>query len=249
MTAAASEPVLDPGYRAFLEAELPLLAKRSMSPWLRWLYGGKLRTLLYCLRHVPVDPGGLIAEFGVHQGRSIRLIGRRWPRRRIFGFDSFEGFPEDGRKDWRQDFSTGGVMPEVPPNVTLVKGFFDATLPGFVAGHAGKHLSMLHIDCDIYSSTRVILRECRPMIRPGCIIVFDELLHYNGFLRNEFLALWEFVRDTGIAFEWVVTGGKVMPLDRFLDTADPARAALRVMADWRAAGYDTAAALRVTRVP
>ena len=141
------------------------------------------------------------------------------------------------------------MLPEVPPNVTLIKGYFDATLPAFVAAHAHERLALIHVDCDIYSSTRTVFELCRPLIRPGCLIVFDELLHYDGFLHNEMLAFWEFLRETGAAFEWVATAGDTMPLADYLDTSSPRRAALKKMADWRRAGYDTSAAVRITAMP
>ncbi len=238
----------DPAYLAFLEERLPSLQAKRI-PWWQRRFRGKRETLHYCLRRAPIDPTGLILEFGVFRGASIRMIARRLRHRPIFGFDSFEGFPDDGRRDWKVDFSTGGRLPKVPAEVTLVKGYFDATLPDFVAAHPGETIALLHIDCDIYSSTKTILDQCRAMIRPGCVIVFDELLHYNGFLANEMLAFWEFLRDTGAEFEWVATAGRVMTLAEFRDRTNPRRAALGKMADWRKAGYDPSVAVRITRMP
>ena len=65
----------------------------------------------------------------------------------IYGFDSFEGLPED----WRTGYGKGafrGALPEVPGHVTLVKGLFGATLPGFLQEH-GEEVSFVHIDCDL----------------------------------------------------------------------------------------------------
>ena len=234
----------DPAYHAFLDARLPSLQAKKI-PWWRRRFRGKRETLHYCLTREPIDPTGLFVEFGVFRGVSTRMMARSHPDRRIFGFDSFEGFPEDGRHDWKQDFSTGGTLPEVPSNVTLIKGFFDATLPEFVAAHAGEHLALIHIDCDIYSSTKTVFDLCRPMIRPGCLIVFDELLHYGGFHLNEMLAFWEFLRATGLDFEWVATKGNVMPFAQFRDRGDPLRASMKQMSDWRRAGFDPAVAVRI----
>jgi hypothetical protein len=235
---------LDPAYIAFLEERLPSLQAKKI-PWWQRRFRGKRETLDYCLRRVPIDPTGLILEFGVFRGATIRMIARRHRLRRIHGFDSFEGFPDDGRRDWKVDFSNDGRLPRVPANVTLVKGYFDATLPDFVAAHSGESIALLHIDCDIYSSTKTILDHCREMIRPGCLIVFDELLHYNHFLSNEMLAFWEFLEATGLDFEWVATTGNVMPLAQFRDPSDPLRASLKKMADWRRAGYDPSVAVRI----
>lgn len=248
MPAVLGPKSFDPAYLAFLDARLPELAARTMPIWQRRWYG-KRDTLHYCLRRTPIDPTGLLAEFGVFRGRSIRLIARRFPDRPVWGFDTFEGFPDDGRTDWKQDFSTGGRLPEVPANVTLVKGLFDDTLPEWVERHRGSHLALMHVDCDIYSSTRSILGHCRTLIRPGTLLVFDELLHYEGFLRNEMAAFWEFLQETGADFEWVATRGKVMPLGEFLAASDASRRFMTSMKTWRAAGYHQATALRITRMP
>jgi predicted O-methyltransferase YrrM len=240
--------VNDPAYLAFLTERLPEL-RRHRLPWWDRTRRCKYDTLRHCLSHRRIDPTGLLLEFGVYRGFSARLIGRRHPSRRLFGFDSFEGFPVDGRKDWRGNFSTEGRMPEVPRNVTLIKGYFEDTLPPFVARHAGEHAALIHVDCDIYSSTRTIFHHCRPLIRPGCIIVFDELIHYDRFMHNEILAFWEFLRDTGVEFEWMATRDGVLPIEEFLNPSPQTRAFISHMGRWRDAGYDQAAAVRITAVP
>src|SRR5919107_6018636 len=96
---------------------------------------------------VPRD--GLVCEFGVFEGASTNYLARRLPGRRLFGFDSFRGLPEAWRPDFGAGaFSTGGRLPRVESNVTLVEGWFEDTLPPFVAGHSGP-VALLHIDCDL----------------------------------------------------------------------------------------------------
>src|SRR2546423_11762114 len=67
-------------------------------------------------------PGGLIVEFGVFEGRSIRFFASLTGET-IYGFDSFEGLREDW-KGWaaaKGTFDMGSVPPHVPANVILVK--------------------------------------------------------------------------------------------------------------------------------
>src|SRR6185312_8522644 len=80
------------------------------------------------------------------------------PNRAIHGFDSFEGLPEhwSGHLTTRGAFDQRGVLPKVPANVTLHKGWFDATLPAWKAAHPDP-IAFLHVDCDIYSSSRFVL--------------------------------------------------------------------------------------------
>ena len=239
------KPHQNKAYLAFLRAELPKLAEKSIPFWFRTFHS-KHDSLRYCLKRVPIDPGGMIGEFGVYKGTTLRMIARRFPKADVFGFDSFEGFPDDGRSGWKQDFSLYGDLPKVPSNVTLIKGFFEDTLPGFVADNGTRYFSLLHIDCDIYSATKTVLSQCRPMIRSGCVIVFDELLHYNGFLNHEMLAFYEFVQETGATFEWVAIRRKVMPLDQFLNPDAATRRIKGGMKCYRKHGYDQEVVLRIT---
>lgn len=159
--------------------------------------------LAHCLSIAPQD--GLILEFGVYMGNSIRQIAQRRSDHAIYGFDSFEGLPEA----WRPGFDKGAFaldeLPAVPSNVILIKGWFDNTLPPFVSAaiEAGKKVSFLHIDCDIYSSTVTIFSELRSMIVPGTVILFDEFFNYPMWEMHEAKAFEEFCASTGIACEFI----------------------------------------------
>lgn len=130
-----------------------------------------------------------ILEFGVFEGRSLMLIKRlhqnsketrgEVDQRKIYGFDSFEGLPElwqgtKNRKDIKK-FSTGGELPAID-DVKFFKGWFSETLPIYLQEAAP--ISLLHIDCDLYSSAREVLFSLNSFIKSGTIIVFDEW-YYN----------------------------------------------------------------------
>jgi hypothetical protein len=70
-------------------------------------------------------------------------------------------------------------LPHVSSNVTLIKGWFDQTLPPFLEKHPAP-VSFLHVDCDLYSSTKTIFDSLRTRFRPGTVIVFDEYFNYPG---------------------------------------------------------------------
>ena len=116
---------------------------------------------------------------------------------------SFEGLPEDWRGPFaRGVFSTRGRPPRTPPNVRLVKGWFDATLPRFAAAHGGP-VALLHVDCDLYSSTKCIFTHLGDRVVPGSVIVFDEYFDYPGWQQHEFRAFAEFVADAGLSDEYL----------------------------------------------
>jgi hypothetical protein len=155
---------------------------------------------------------GLVLEFGVASGSTINALAEL-AGDTVYGFDSFAGLPED----WRPGFPRGAFahpLPAVRPNVALVVGLFEETLPRFVAEHPGP-AAFIHVDCDLYSSTRTVLAHCGPMIRPGTVIVFDEYFNYPGWRRHEHRAFQEFVAGTGRRYEYlgvVPTGQQVAVL-------------------------------------
>lgn len=144
---------------------------------------------------------GLVLEFGVAGGHSINFIADQVKDEKVFGFDSFEGLPED----WTNTYKKGHFaqsLPEVRDNVELMVGWFDRTLPDFLESHPGP-VSYLHVDCDLYSSTKVIFELLAERIVPGTVIVFDEFFNYPTWRDHEYKAFIEFVEARGIAFRYL----------------------------------------------
>jgi hypothetical protein len=134
--------------------------------------------LLHALT-VHVKPGDLVLEFGVFSGRTINALAESLSGHSLWGFDSFEGLPET----WRSEFSQGvfklDSLPAVRENVTLVKGWFDKTLPVFLEKTKGD-VGFVHIDCDLYSSSKTVLGLLKDRLRDGAVLVFDEYFNYPG---------------------------------------------------------------------
>jgi len=143
---------------------------------------------------------GEVLEFGVYHGLSLRKIAKRIATP-IHGFDSFEGIPEDWKPgEPRGSYSTGGRVPVMPAHVQLHRGWFEDTLPAFAA-KAGK-LRFVHVDCDLYSSTRTVLDNLRPLLQPGTVLLFDEFLGFDGFEQHEFRAWHEFAERHEIEYDY-----------------------------------------------
>ena len=144
---------------------------------------------------------GLVMEFGVASGRTINHIGELLPNSTIYGFDSFDGLPET----WRTGYGAGAFAQSLPatrPNVELVQGLFGDTLRGFLEAHGGD-VALLHVDCDLYSSAKLIFTELNSRILPGTVIVFDEYINYPGWQNDEFKAFQEFVDSTSARYEYL----------------------------------------------
>lgn len=142
---------------------------------------------------------GMALEFGVYSGTTLEIIARiRGQHEYVFGFDSFEGLPED----WRSTFPAATfAVDELPtvPGAELVVGWFDDTLPTFLTEHPGA-VAFVHVDCDLYSSTRTVLDQVGPRLVEGSVIVFDEYFNYPGWEKHEHRAWQEYVDRTGTEF-------------------------------------------------
>lgn len=140
-------------------------------------------------------PHGLHMEFGVYHGRSLRLLRHLLPESvKLYGFDSFEGLPEEWNGLKPGTFATT-VRPYLP-NTELVVGRFEDTLENFVFNHPGP-ASLMHIDCDLHSSTRTILYAFQTKLCSGTVIIFDELFGYAGYEQYEYKAL----KESGLRYD------------------------------------------------
>jgi predicted O-methyltransferase YrrM len=148
---------------------------------------------------------GLYAEFGVFEGNSINHLARRiGPNITIYGFDSFEGLKEDWKGHYmaKGTFSLGGQLPSVEPNVVLIKGWFDQTVPVFLRDNS-KPFSFVHVDCDTYETTAALLSLLEPRLQGGAILLFDEYFGYRGWRLGEWKAWREFVERMGISYNYI----------------------------------------------
>ena len=161
-------------------------------------FASKRATLEHALAASAVD--GLVAEFGVRHGVSTRVLASRAST--VHAFDRFEGLPTAWAGRAPGAFSTDGEVPELPGNVVVHTGWFDDTLPGFVATH-GAPLRLLHIDSDLYESARTVLAHMASFVVPGTVIVFDEYLGHTTWRDDEFRAFDEAARAHGWQVEYL----------------------------------------------
>lgn len=147
-------------------------------------------------------PDGLMLEFGTATGRTLRAWAKLREPGLVYGFDTFQGLPEDWRSAYHAGRFAQETLPDVPANARLVQGLFKDTLPGFLAEHEGD-VTLLHVDCDLYSSTRDVLTALAPRLPKRAVIVFHEYFNYPGWQAHEFRAFQEFLAQTGRAYAYV----------------------------------------------
>lgn len=152
--------------------------------------------------------GGTILDLGVYKGGSTRTLARIFSDQTIHGFDSFEGLPEDWSHVLKGAFGEiKGALPDMPDNVKLYKGWFEDTLPVWFQQYGDKPISLLRVDCDIYSSTKTIFDTVGSQIHSGTWILFDELIGYHGWRQHEYKAFQEFrATRPELEFEFVAFG-------------------------------------------
>ena len=140
------------------------------------------------LGKAPID----YLEFGVANGSSILswLEINKHEDSRFYGFDSFEGLPEDWIHE-KGSYSTNGILPETSDDrVEFVKGLFQDTVDDFSLKFTTQNRLVLHMDADLYSSTLYVLMNMGRHIRPGTVVLFDEFTSRS--YTDEFAALQDY---------------------------------------------------------
>ncbi len=171
-------------------------------------YFEKHKTLVHHTLGQVTQPG-LYLEFGVGRGKSMRWIASEVSGA-VHGFDSFEGIQEHWNGNPIGSFAQK-KRPKLPANVELHLGYFEKTLPEFLAGQPDP-VAFLHVDCDLYSSTVTIFELLGPRLQPGAIVLFDEYYNFHRWRQHEFKAFQEYVARTGVKYEYTgfsVTGQQV----------------------------------------
>lgn len=154
---------------------------------------------------------GEVLEFGVWSGVTINIMAEKFPNDKLHGFDSFEGLPENwfmtenelekGLAERNKGFFAVDNLPKVHSNVRLWKGWFNSTIPKYIEEINPTHIKFLHIDCDLYSSTKTIFNLLNDQIVKGTVIVFDEFYPFTGkklyelWAEHEYKALKEWVEE------------------------------------------------------
>ena len=178
-------------------------AEKNMKNALLFFDENKESMWKYCLKQIKFN--GIMAEFGVFNGKSINYISSLLPQYKFYGFDSFIGLKEDwvGWEWSKGDFSLNGILPEVNNNVELISGYFDESLPDWLLKNPGT-FSFINIDCDTYEATSSVLNLLGPnRIVPGTVIIFDEYFGYNNWRMHEFKAWQEFVSKNNIKYTYL----------------------------------------------
>jgi len=153
-------------------------------------------------------PDGLICEFGVFHGKSIRLIASlAGPDNPVDGFDTFQGIPEAWGDEPAGTYTAAAEIPQrVPANVRFHVGLFSDTLPRYVKTLPPAEempVRLINVDCDLYQGTVEILQFLSDRIGPGTVLIFDEYLMTPTWREDEYKAFKEAVKKYGWEYEYL----------------------------------------------
>ena len=156
----------------------------------------RLATLELLCRKLAAVPGAA-AELGVYRGYFARCINLLLPERKLYLFDSFEGFGEtSGASESFQAAHANTTVKKVldimpyPERVTVKPGFFPASLNGLE-----ERFCLVSLDVDFYETTLEGLRYFWPRLEKGGYL----LLHDwgNPKLPGVSEALKQYEKETG----------------------------------------------------
>lgn len=155
-------------------------------------------------KHSIVD--GDVVEMGVFNGQSLKMIEEAFPDDNIFGFDSFKGLPEDWvtSDDYtvpKSFFNLDGIFSGSLDRTKILNGWFCDS----IAQNKNNinQLKFLHVDCDLYSSTKTILEEFNDHIKVGTTIAFDEFMQFPE-AKSKWYSNWQ-EGEYKACIEWMNT--------------------------------------------
>lgn len=149
---------------------------------------------------------GNVAEVGVYKGKFAKYINQYFPTKKLYLFDTFEGFDEkdiiaekkSGLNDVTQDFSNTSIelvlknMP-FPGQCIIKKGFFPETATGIEDSFV-----FVSLDADLYEPIYKGLTFFYPkMTKGGYIFIHD--VNNDGY-KGAAKAVEQFSLEQGISF-------------------------------------------------
>ncbi len=136
-------------------------------------------------------------EFGVWRGDSFKYLINTF--KKGYGFDTFEGLPEDWHNEKKGTYSAEGIIPKIDGG-TFIAGKFENTLPTFYS-KPRPMASIINFDADLYSSTLCALSYSKPIIDKDTILIFDEFIINKYWEQDEYKALNEFCSNNNLTYE------------------------------------------------
>ncbi len=169
------------------------------------------------------DSDGDWLEFGVFTGNSASAFMAHMPRKsKLYMFDCWRGLPEDWTygpdkkiHTHAKNFDLDGKPPvkrfeKYGDRAVFVNGLFEDTLPKWKESHSDTKVSFIHLDADIYSSTKYVLDNIDDMITSRTLVQLDDY-HPNipANAEHVFKAFHEYIDEKGYDFKYLARTPKM----------------------------------------
>ena len=136
-------------------------------------------------------------EYGVWRGASFEYLIKIF--KKGYGFDTFEGLPEDWHYEKAGTYSSEGIVPKIDEG-EFISGKFKDTLPEFFSV-SRPMASLINFDADLFSSTLCALNYSKSIIDNHTILIFDEFLINELWECDEHKALEDFCKKNDFSYE------------------------------------------------
>ena len=135
-------------------------------------------------------------EYGTYRGESLQLIENLFyayqiPVRKGFGFDSFQGLPEEEPGVPHSPHFARGALGDVTflwptRQSTYIKGWFNNLSGEDISRHDMRPVCLVHIDSDLYVSARQALDFLfgHHLVGPGSVVAYDEFKSTPSILEG-----------------------------------------------------------------
>ncbi|MCC0076679.1 MAG: hypothetical protein H6898_08840 [Rhodobacter sp.] len=162
--------------RFYFDAFFMLKMNRVPGAYLEFGSGSNVRSFRFALKYSRLEPLGPTP-------------------RPIYSFDSFAGLPQPQGIDRHPQWQKGAMAVSLDEFRALmaaydatdgvdyhtVEGFYDQSLPANPPESLGiDTAAFVHVDCDLYDSSKAALDYVTPILAHGAVLSFDDWFCFNG---------------------------------------------------------------------
>lgn len=170
--------------------------------WSKWDYNKRYAMYKWVIEKEELTASLNYLEFGVASGKSFDwfMSQNLHADSRFYGFDTFDGLPEDWGPFKKGAFSNNNQMPLIEDcRGKFLKGLFQQTVPAFLPQLDNSRRNVLMMDADLWSATLYVLTSFAPFLKKGDIIFFDEFV----VPTHEFKAFLDFTQSYYVNLELI----------------------------------------------
>ncbi len=158
--------------------------------------------IIYSTKFINTQKNCDFAEFGVFEGLTLNLFAKNLKNKKCYGFDSFEGLPVAWGNILPKGYFKTDILKSKHKNIIIIPGKYEDILVSFLSNYSGK-FDLIHIDCDLYSSTKFIFDNIYSKLYDTSFLIMDEFYGYPSYEKYEYKAFFEFVSKFKLNYQFL----------------------------------------------